>query len=329
MLMGLNQYNELVYAQHAKIDDLYRCPECLSELIIKKGKHTTAHFAHKSSSLCIRNRYKRESIDHLSSKHDIYKSLNGLIQVDMEYYLSEIDQIPDILINKKIVIEFQFSPINLDLLISRTEGFKSLNLQVIWIGKNAHYHDGMLYLTIFQAALINHEDRTFITYNPTTKCLIRYKDVQVIDQHKFLANKEQIVWRDLLEITNIREIPSLFLNDCEYYQYIRKCRKNRSVLEPTLSLLYQSGLIHKERLDIIGIIVPEQIYILTHCITWQSYVFFEIKNGTFSFERCLEFIKFRTFYNNSYSRECVLKKAIHSYLKIIQVKFISRAKISK
>lgn len=37
MLMGLNQHNQLIYAQHAKANEIYRCPDCLSELVIKKG----------------------------------------------------------------------------------------------------------------------------------------------------------------------------------------------------------------------------------------------------------------------------------------------------
>lgn len=35
MLIGLNQNSELIYAQHAKSQEIYKCPECLSELILK------------------------------------------------------------------------------------------------------------------------------------------------------------------------------------------------------------------------------------------------------------------------------------------------------
>ncbi|PTJ89318.1 competence protein CoiA, partial [Mammaliicoccus sciuri] len=110
MLMGLNQHNQLIYAQHAKTNEIYSCPDCLSELVIKKGKHTVAHFAHKVDSYCLRNSYKKESLDHISSKHHIYACLNGKVNIDMEYYISEIEQIPDIMINKNIVVEFQYSP---------------------------------------------------------------------------------------------------------------------------------------------------------------------------------------------------------------------------
>ena len=41
----------------------------------------------------------------------------------MEYYISEIEQIPDILINKNIVVEFQYSPISFDLLMDRVKDF--------------------------------------------------------------------------------------------------------------------------------------------------------------------------------------------------------------
>ncbi|WP_415363045.1 Competence protein CoiA [Mammaliicoccus lentus] len=326
MLMGLNTRNELVYAQHAKSNELYRCPECNSELILRRGKHTIAHFAHKSNSYCLKNVYKKETLAHLASKHHIYSSLNKKVQIDMEYYLHEIEQIPDILINRNLVIEFQYSPINLELLGSRTAGFRALNLNVIWISKPANEYNRILKLSYFEAALINHTHRTLITYDYNRKLLIKYDQLQSLDVSHFIFRKNIIKWEDLLQAHNVSRVPTFLLNDNFYNNYLGKCRQTRSVLEPTLSLLYQSGLIHKNRPKFLGIIVPEQLYILTNAITWQCYLYLEINKGTFTFERFNSFIKFRTFNNVNYSKEDILKSALKSYLSILNKMTLSRAK---
>ncbi|MGO1989717.1 competence protein CoiA [Mammaliicoccus vitulinus] len=328
MLIGLNQNNERVFAQHAKPHEIYKCPDCLSELILKKGKHTVAHFAHRANSYCLRNSYKKESLIHLASKHHIYSQLNDNVMIDMEYYLSEIDQIPDIIINKNIVVEFQYSPISLDLLIDRTEGFKALNMRVIWIGKEIDYHNGILRLSYFEAALINHIERTLITYNPHNKTLIRYEGIQPLDKYTFIGNRNMIEWEDLLKGHPVHHVPNLYLTDSAYHHYLSKCRQRRNVLEPTLSLLYNARLIHKDRLQIIGIIVPEQIYFLTHCITWQTYLYYEMEKKTFTFENFFKFMKFRTFYDCHFSKKEILAKALNSYISIIHQKSISRAKMT-
>lgn len=326
MLMGLNTRNEFVYAQHAKSDELYRCPECNSELILRRGKHTVAHFAHRSNSYCLKNIYKKETLAHLASKHHIYSSLNKKVQIDMEYYLHEIEQIPDILINRNLVIEFQYSPINLELLASRTAGFIALNLDVIWITKPVKEHNGILKLSYFEAALINHTHRTLITYDHSRKLLVQYEQLQSLDAYHFICRKSVIKWEDLLQTHNERRVPKLILTNDVYKNYIKKCKQARSVLEPTLSLLYQSGLIHKKRPQFLGIIVPEQLYILTHAITWQCYLYLEINKGTFTFERFNSFIKFRAFNNMDYSKEDILKSALKSYLSILNKRTLSRAK---
>lgn len=326
MLMGLNARNELVYAQHVKTNELYRCPECNSELILRRGKHTVPHFAHKSNSYCFKNVYKKETLAHLASKHHIYSSLNKKVQIDMEYYLHEIEQIPDILINRKLVIEFQYSPINLDLLASRTAGFMALNLDVIWITKPVKEHNGILKLSYFEAALINHTQRTLTTYDYSRKLLIQYEQLQSLDPYHFIYRKSVIKWEDLLQTHNRSSVPIFLLTDDVYKNYIKKCKQTKSVLEPTLSLLYQSGLIHKKRPKFLGIIVREQLYILTHAITWQCYVYLEINKGTFTFERFNSYVKFRTFNNMNYSKEDILKNALKSYLSILSKRTLSRAK---
>src|SRR5699024_10394754 len=191
---------------------------------------------------------------HFASKHHIYSSLNKKVQIDMEYYLHEIEQIPDILLNRKLVIEFQYSSINLEMLDSRTAVFwalnlnmiwisnmtsvyngilqlldsrtarcRGLNLNVIWISKPANEYNGILKLSYFGAALINHTHRTLITYDYNRKLLIKYDQLQSLDISHFIFRKNIIKWEDLLQAHNVSRVPTFLLNDNFYNNYLGKC----------------------------------------------------------------------------------------------------------
>ncbi|PTE33275.1 hypothetical protein BUY94_07865, partial [Mammaliicoccus fleurettii] len=63
------------------------------------------------------------------------------------------------------------------------------------------------------------------------------------------------------------------------------------------------------------------------CITWQSYLFYEMEKRTFTFEKFYNFIEFRTFHDYSFSKKEILLKALNSYISIIHQKAISRANL--
>lgn len=46
--------------------------------------------------------------------------------------------------------------------MDRSEGFRIMNMKVIWIGKEIKYQNGILTLSYFESALINHRERTLI-----------------------------------------------------------------------------------------------------------------------------------------------------------------------
>ena len=51
----------------------------------------------------------------------------------MEYPIPELKQIADILINKQLALEVQCSPISCELLRERSNGYRSLGIQVLWL----------------------------------------------------------------------------------------------------------------------------------------------------------------------------------------------------
>ena len=122
------------YSEKGKI---YICPECREEVVLKKGKILTHHFAHKSNSDCARS--KGESKEHLRAKILIYewaKERKMSCELEMPLDTPMGKRIADIYIEHKgnrFAIEIQKSPIEDIDLEKRTESYRSISVHVIWV----------------------------------------------------------------------------------------------------------------------------------------------------------------------------------------------------
>jgi competence protein CoiA len=115
---------------------LFYCPVCNQKVIIKAGIKTVAHFAHLSIAKC--PSYEGgEGIYHEKGKLLLYQWLKSQgLSVQLEVYLPEIRQRPDLLLNihsKKIVIEFQCAAISMEEVKRRNAGYKTAGITPIWI----------------------------------------------------------------------------------------------------------------------------------------------------------------------------------------------------
>lgn len=118
------------------------CPGCKEELIIKNGSIMMPHFAHKKNSLCL-SFSENESEEHLKGKKIMADNCRKYkIEYEVEAYLPELNQRPDLLINHRIAIEFQCSPLSIERFKERTLNYQSLGYQVIWIlGNKLQFKD--------------------------------------------------------------------------------------------------------------------------------------------------------------------------------------------
>lgn len=130
-----NKDNIKVYAWEAQKDELYYCPECHNEVIVKQGKIREHHFAHKADADCL---YKTGETElHLRIKREVYEAL----KVEPNCYRPELERVlngvrPDISLfvgNEPLAIEIQRSDINIDLIIQRTTRYTQLGINLIWI----------------------------------------------------------------------------------------------------------------------------------------------------------------------------------------------------
>lgn len=108
------------------------CPACKTEVRLKCGKIKIPHFAHLTLKNCTAWS-ENESAQHLALKIALYHWFSQTEKVEIERYLPELSQTPDLLVNEKIAIEVQCSSLSLERLRERTENYLAHGFTVIWL----------------------------------------------------------------------------------------------------------------------------------------------------------------------------------------------------
>ncbi|GGA98835.1 transcription factor [Macrococcus hajekii] len=283
MLIAVSLSGVYTPADHACTSEQYRCPVCLKPVVLKKGRYKIAHFSHQRIIDCYKSTYKTESLAHLQGKHQLYNMSRGL-QVDMEYYLSDIEQIPDILIERRLAVELQLSVIPVDAIIRRSAGYRRLGMDVIWIADELKLtkQGDVLKLTAFQRSLVETSRMQLYSFDSEQNIFYCYQLTELTSdlQMRYIRSEIQTV----ADFTAVRGQLSacIALSNHQKKGFIRQCLKQKDVREPTLSALYQLRIQHQQLPASIGIVVPLQFFIRTHPITWQSQLLLALKQQTFS-----------------------------------------------
>lgn len=128
--------DEVVNAhQICKADGPFFCPECESEVILKKGIVLTHHFAHKSPANCYYG--VGESEIHRSAKISIFEALSMSSKVSLAVMEKSFDSVrADIfaVINDvPVAIEIQRSNLTTDDIVRRTIEYAKKNIYVLWL----------------------------------------------------------------------------------------------------------------------------------------------------------------------------------------------------
>lgn len=291
MLYGKTNRGNLVNAAHALKELHYYCPLCQQKLTLKQGKYKCAHFAHRGLSC----NYKDETYVHYQAKYAIGQRLKHLgFHVEIEPFLQQSKQIPDILVNSKLILEIQCSPITIKQLQLRTNTYESLGYKVIWIIEDTIKHGELVSLNVFQSACIVPNRYKLFLWNYKYQAMYCFKNITHIGGKFFIGKKTQVA---LTEIFNddIVKIPNYKLSHCSITQFLMQCRKKHSVLEPNLSIMYNYKLNDAWVKHKLGFIFPEQIYLTTHPISWQLQLFKLLKENTYSLSIFKQNIKVRNF----------------------------------
>lgn len=139
MLVALNETENIVNLLELNptyLADLarqfLRCPACKSQVRLKNGRIKTPHFAHVSLATC-QYYSENESLQYLTLKKRLYHWFKQTEQVEIEHFLPDLQQTPDLLVNKTLAIEIQCSHLSIQRLRERTEMYRANGYTVLWL----------------------------------------------------------------------------------------------------------------------------------------------------------------------------------------------------
>lgn len=157
MLIAKTSSGQLVRAFDADMTEKkYFCPACLGPVRLKKGAIKVWHFAHLSTQAC-RFSLENESAEHLSLKAKLFGSLSRNHLVEIEKYFANYQQIADIFIRPKLVLEVQCSPISVQKLKERTASYHKQGLYPIWLFGEKLWLKKRL--SVFQREVLSYNER--------------------------------------------------------------------------------------------------------------------------------------------------------------------------
>ncbi|AVK63287.1 competence protein [Lactobacillus sp. CBA3606] len=137
MLMAQDEQHHLIAAAEAQRQTTYHCPGCQAPVRLKHGTVMVAHFAHQSVQDC-HTFSEGETAEHLQGKQQLaswFKASGYTVQ--LEAPLPAIHQRPDVLVqlgqNRPLALEFQCSPLSVERLAERTQGYRNHGYRVLWL----------------------------------------------------------------------------------------------------------------------------------------------------------------------------------------------------
>ena len=90
------------------------------------------HFAHVSLEQCSFYR-ENESAEHLNLKAELFRWAVQTEEVEVETFLPALQQIADLLVDEKLALEVQCSPLSIERLQERTLSYRQHGYQVLWL----------------------------------------------------------------------------------------------------------------------------------------------------------------------------------------------------
>ena len=134
-------------ASVAEKGQAYSCPKCAALVILKKGRVTTHHFAHKPPTNC--TWASKETSAHMKAKTALCEALRQQgfkAELEVEILSSGGDRRADVVAwskdgKSRVAFEIQHQPLSFDGIEQRIRGYIAAGVPVLWIGllmQNAH-----------------------------------------------------------------------------------------------------------------------------------------------------------------------------------------------
>lgn len=322
-----------------KQKESFRCPTCSEEVIVKAGSQMIPHFAHRSKSNCP-SQEGGEGGYHEKGKLLLFQWLKHQnLDVQLEAYLPEIRQRPDILIrlnHKTVAIEYQCARVPPEQIRKRNEGYHKAGIVPIWIlGANRMERKSRDCLNInqFELNFIHHFSpavpRILFYFCPETLQFILFHDIYFSTRQKGIGKLHtkklpHMIFTDLFQ--------ALFFSQNELY-HIWKREKRAFRMKPGVHVygndhawyqwLYLKET-HKEFLpSIIHLPVPTQFMMKSPPWDWQSRICLDIIDpiaigGHFSLKSCEYLLRSHLLYPNHFPLIKLVDSPILGYLQLLE-----------
>lgn len=183
----------------------FTCPQCHRQLQLKIGSVNNPHFAHRQEEACEQYFSEGETHEHIQGKLDLYSLFQKipLTDVQLEPYLAELKQRPDLLIRHQHhskPIEFQVSRIPVEQIIQRTTRYVTHGYDPLWIlhtpSKMIALKEGpVIYsLNSFERQFLTHLHKYhyLFTYYPQAKTFHYISHFMHIENHKYIVNHRKL-----------------------------------------------------------------------------------------------------------------------------------------
>jgi len=252
MLVAMDEKKQLVTAtEEVERKEALFCPSCKGRVHLKKGAVMRPHFAHYRRTNC-EAFADGETAEHVTGKMQLKDWFEKLgYDVELEAYLPELRQRPDLLLDNKLAVEFQCSSIPIDKMRERTRGYADNGYEAIWIlGERFKYGKK---LTAFQKACLFQVDNILSlgTYSAASKKLTIHYDFQLKQNQQMISQKAHFRLGEEVNFKpQAKKQPAQRVNFKKAHQQLRSNPKKAA---PFMELLY------KNRESIISI--PKELYI--------------------------------------------------------------------
>ncbi|GAA0432850.1 competence protein CoiA family protein [Lentibacillus halophilus] len=195
--------------------ETFFCPVCSQPVIAKAGTKVIPHFAHEAKTDCP-SQEGGEGSYHEKGKLLLYQWLKKQgLDVRLEFYISEIMQRPDILLqlnHRMIAIEYQCARIPTELIAERSRGYYRAGIIPIWIlGANTFRRHGRQQLKVdsFHLPFIHQFSaefpRTLYFFCPETHQVLFFQDIyfttlRTITGNLSIRKLEKMIFTDLFPV---------------------------------------------------------------------------------------------------------------------------------
>ena len=130
MYAAINKAKKLVYAINCQENEDYFCPKSTLPVVLIRTQKSV-FFRHENQSS---NEVNERDV-HKHGKEQLKKYLQEKMskKVQLEFYLKQIDQTPDVWVDDKIALEFQCAKLNVTKLSKRVTSYQKANIKNYWI----------------------------------------------------------------------------------------------------------------------------------------------------------------------------------------------------